>query len=100
MFGSPRPACGERSDGEAIRVRGTLREHEPVESPLTIADASHRRSSIKNGGRRPPTPSPRKRGEGEVAPPLHHALNLARSADRSYRWIRSAFCCDRPTLQV
>jgi hypothetical protein len=38
----------------------------PWRVPLTIADASHRRSSIKNGGRRPPTPSPRKRGEGEV----------------------------------
>src|ERR1700732_4189253 len=33
--------------------------------PLSVAEASHRRPSIKNGGRRPPTPSPRKRGEGE-----------------------------------
>src|SRR5229473_2186465 len=42
--------------------------------PLTIADASHRRSSIKNGGRRPPTPPPRKRGEGEVVLPLQPKL--------------------------
>src|SRR3979490_197110 len=35
---------------------------------------SHRRSSIKNGGRRPPTPSPRKRGEGELMPPLQRKV--------------------------
>ncbi len=29
----PRPACGERSPCEARRVRGTLREFEPVEAP-------------------------------------------------------------------
>src|ERR1700730_9394784 len=31
----PRPACGERSDGieNHLRVRGTIREPEPVESP-------------------------------------------------------------------
>src|SRR5436305_10292193 len=32
-LGSPRPACGERSDCEAIRVRGTIRESECVETP-------------------------------------------------------------------
>ncbi len=30
---SPRPACGERSTREARRVRGPLRESEPVETP-------------------------------------------------------------------
>jgi len=30
---SPRPACGERSDREAIRVRGPLRESELAETP-------------------------------------------------------------------
>jgi len=30
---SPRPACGERSTREARRVRGPLRESEPVEGP-------------------------------------------------------------------
>jgi hypothetical protein len=32
-FESPRPACGERSDCAAIRVRGTIRACECVESP-------------------------------------------------------------------
>jgi hypothetical protein len=34
-FKSPLPACGERSDGieDAIRVRGTIRESECLESP-------------------------------------------------------------------
>jgi hypothetical protein len=34
MLGSPLPACGERSDviADDIRVRGTLRESECVES--------------------------------------------------------------------
>jgi hypothetical protein len=35
--------------------------------PLTIADALHRRAFFNDGGRRPPMPSPRKRGEGEEA---------------------------------
>jgi transposase len=48
------------------RVRGSLRKSDSWREPLTIADASHRRSSIKNGGRRPPLPSPREeRGERE-----------------------------------
>ena len=53
----PRPACGERSkpkasgEGDSPRVR-SLRQ------PLTMADALHR--CVEDGGRRPPTPSPRK----------------------------------------
>jgi len=56
---SPRP-CGERSKfvGHEFRLRGYLHEHDAWREPLTIADASHRRSSSKNGGRRPPTPLP------------------------------------------
>src|ERR1700682_2026680 len=60
--------------------------------PLTIADASHPRSSyIKDGGRRPPTPSPRKCGAREKrstarqpTPRLHleeHRLVVALQAD-------------------
>jgi pimeloyl-ACP methyl ester carboxylesterase len=60
---SPRPALrGERSKFAAskFRVRGFLRAHGLWGEPLTIADAAHRRFSIKNA-------SPRKeeRGEGD-----------------------------------
>jgi hypothetical protein len=30
---SPLPACGERSDREAVRVRGRIRETEHLETP-------------------------------------------------------------------
>src|ERR1700723_3811970 len=51
----PRVAAGEGADDS----------HKEKKAPLAIADASHRRSSIKDGGLRPPVPSPRKRGAKE-----------------------------------
>src|SRR6266851_2819585 len=64
---------GERSElarKRELRVRGEAQCQllflNPGIEPLTIADASHRRSSyIKDGGRRPPMPSPRKSGARE-----------------------------------
>src|SRR5712664_1861887 len=73
MFRSPRPACGERSDCEAIRVRGSHRTH--LCSEFAEAGPS-------------PQPSPREeRGEGEVID--RHRLNL--NASRFKREAKSYF---------
>src|SRR5258708_20506486 len=57
--GSPRPACGERSDCEAIRVRGTIRESGRAER------APH------------PDPLPARAGRGRSGPPLQPKLITA-----------------------
>ena len=59
----PRPACGERSNCEAIRVRGTLRAF-----------------SVR-GGSPSSQPSPRKRGEGAGGP---HASAKPRHSHRRH----------------
>src|SRR5438552_11072981 len=63
-FYSPRPACGERSDriGDAIRVRGTLREL---------------RCQRFRGDTPSSRPSPRTRGEGEDYPRPTNGIFLA-----------------------
>jgi hypothetical protein len=64
---SPRSSRGEVEicDSE-FRVRGSIRGLCALRQPLTIADAPHRRSSSKNGGRRPPEPLPAKGGARET----------------------------------
>jgi hypothetical protein len=56
----PLPACGERSDREAIRVRGPFRESEPQILRLRIVE-------------KPPLPA---RGEREKEPRCVHVVTL------------------------
>src|SRR3954453_9724660 len=59
--GSPRPACGERSEtarSKSLRVRGTIRKCEPVESPPSparkmLATSPRKRGEVKNGDAEP-----------------------------------------------
>jgi hypothetical protein len=67
MFGSPRPACGERSDhiADVIRVRGLTASMNLWRLPLTRLSKSELRSS-----------RPGKRGEGEEAGPSTKLITL------------------------
>src|SRR6266852_2410274 len=71
MFRSPRPACGERSDCEAIRVRGSHRAH--LCSEFAEAGPSPQPSKSELRSSRPRE----ERGEGEVIDRLR--LNASRS---------------------
>jgi hypothetical protein len=61
-FSRDSPALAGEVDAQSAAGGGSLQisgVRYLVGTP-TIADASHRRSSIKNGGHRPPTPSKRR----------------------------------------
>jgi hypothetical protein len=65
---SPRPACGERSDRAAIRVRGALRESEPDEraphpNPLPAKSGEREQGSI--------AAAPQPKHIPLYAPPVH-----------------------------
>jgi hypothetical protein len=62
---SPLPACGERSDCEAIRVRGTHRESQSVERP-------------------PPRPSPASGRGGEARFAAHTGFSVTRNPSRGF----------------